>query len=112
MPIVALVTVLGGLFMFLKKRKAREGRTLDTKKIKHTILKKDDLLNDKITALADNTSLLNEEFKTLETVVKENVHDTMVEAKLENNIAHNRYKDIGTILSKKYDKNCLLFSSL
>ena len=84
---------MGGLVFFVKKRKAGEGG------IRHTILKKDDLLNDKITALADNSSLLNEEFKSLESVVKETVDDTMVEAKHENNIAHNRYKDIGTILS-------------
>ena len=91
--------VFGGLVFFAKKRKAGEGGSLDIKKIKHTILKKDDLLNDKITALADNSILLNEEFKSLESVVKENVDDTMVEAKHENNRAHNRYKDIGTILS-------------
>ena len=98
MPITALVIVIAGLYFILKKRNSEEGAIPAvkwTKWIKHNILKKDDQLKNKIVVLAANTDELSEEFKQLENLVNEDVTDTMLESKQEDNVTHNRYKDIG-----------------
>ena len=103
MPFTALVMVIAGLYLILKRRNSQHGKRPAikwTKWIKHNILKKNDYLKEKIVALAGNTDALNEEFKNLEKLVKEDVTDTMLESKQEDNITHNRYKDIGKIVSK------------
>lgn len=79
--------------------KTAEGGSFITN-IEHSILKKDETLNNKISNLIDNPSSLNEEFKSLERIVAENVNDTTREAKQEDNLAHNRYKDIGKNIFK------------
>ena len=101
MPLTSLVMVIAGVYFILKKRNSQEVAAQDakwTKWIKHNILKKDDQLKDKIVPLAGNTDALNEEFKQLENLVKEDVTDSMLESKEEDNITHNRYKDIGKIV--------------
>ena len=101
MPLTALVMVIAGVYLILKRRNSQEVATKDakwTKWIKHNILKKDDQLKDKIVVLAANTEALSEEFKHIENLVKEDVTDTMLESKQEDNVTHNRYKDIGKIV--------------
>ena len=107
MPLTALVIVIAGVYFVLKKRNSQEVATHWTKWTKHNILKKDDQLRDKIAALTNSTDALNEEFRTLENVVKEEVTDTMLESKLEDNICYNRYKDIGKIVSDILYQNFL-----
>ena len=83
----------------MRRKKGIEESTFDIKKVQHTILKKDGLLNEKITALTNDTNLLIEEFKTLETIVKEHVDDQTNQTTQEEYSAHNRYKDIGMQIS-------------
>ena len=95
MPILILILMVGGILFYLRRKRGIEEATFDIKKVEHSILKKDGLLNEKITALTSDTNLLIEEFKTLENIVKENVDDQTNQATQEEYSAHNRYKDIG-----------------
>ena len=61
----------------------------------HSVLQKDDTLQDKVKELAANTELLDSEFERLGKFVKENVVKESEVAAREENKAHNRYLDIG-----------------
>ena len=124
MPIMVLVVVIAGVSFVLKRKKESEGQDEDgflsassdlfhalcvhvkklfkpdrgasstIRNIEHIILKKDETLIDKITALTMDTNLLFEEFRMLENVVDKNIDETKWEAEEDKNLSHNRYKDI------------------
>ena len=75
--------------------KSDRGASSSIRNIEHIILKKDETIIDKITALTTDTNLLLEEFRMLENVVVENIDETKREAMEDKNLSHNRYKDIG-----------------
>ena len=72
----------------------------ELKDVKHTVLKKDEALIKNISAFIKDESRLAEEFKLLEDQVIEHVKETTNEAKAEENLPHNRYKDIGITIHK------------
>ena len=75
--------------------KSDRGASSSIRNIEHIILKKDETIIDKITTLTTDTNLLVEEFRMLENVVVENIDETKREAMEDENLSHNRYKDIG-----------------
>ena len=97
--VLVVFILVGGGIVYLKKRKS----TSDEKSIPgintplHVLLKKDVQLKTKLDSFADDTATLTEEFKQIENIAKTAINDSMKDAKEENNIQHNRYKDIGRI---------------
>ena len=67
----------------------------------HIVLQKDDSLKDKAKELAENTSLVNDEFKRVEDHAKTYVQKTTTMGNMEINNVHNRYTDIGKGLDNK-----------
>ena len=70
------------------KQKYRNGT------VNHIVLKKDDSLKDRLVDLAGDTAKLNDEFKQLESFVKQEIVETTEESTKEVNTAHNRYNDV------------------
>ena len=87
--------------------KADRGASSNIRNIEHIILKKDETIIDKITVLTMDTNLLVEEFRMLENVVVENIDEKKREAMEDENLSHNRYKDIGI---SYFIKLCIEFS--
>ena len=90
--ILVLAVVVGIIF---RKKIATIIKThKKLKDVKHNVLKKDESLIQSISTFMADDAKLAEEFKALEDQVRVQVLDTTIDAKTEENLPHNRFKDI------------------
>jgi hypothetical protein len=99
------VTVIASLIVCLVIRKRRNTQKERNQKygngtVDHIFLKKDVSLKDRLVDLAGDTAKLNDEFKQLESFVKQENVETTVESTTKVNNAHNRYNDVRKFLHR------------
>ena len=86
--LLVVLVIFGAVHYQKRKQNYQEDK-------KHSILLKDSNLKELIGATIKNENSLYQEFANLNEAVEEQVNETFNVARNEDNLAHNRFKDIG-----------------